>query len=241
MGEENFRSEETSLLDNPIWSALTTAHSALTVGNVLARRYPAEIGPLSGTANSTPEAYEALRESTAAGGVAVLFLTTPPEPREGWSVLRTGEIDQMVWRGSELAEREAVGGAVSAGELRPLTVDDAAAMVELARMTEPGPFEMRTQELGRFFGVMEGGRLLAMAGERMRMPGFAEVSAVCTHPDARGRGYARRLMLEVMAGARSGETPLLHVLSSNAAAIRVYEGIGFRRRRGLWFEALQRS
>ena len=238
MGGESLQGEETSLLDNPIWSALTSAHSALAVGNGLARRDPAEIGPLSGTVNSTPEAYAVLRESTAASGVAVLFLTTPPEPREGWSVLRAGEIDQMVWRGSELAERE----AASVGELRALTAEDAAAMVELARMTEPGPFEMRTHELGEFFGVVEGGRLLAMAGERMRMPGFAEVSAVCTHPDARGRGYARRLMLEVMAVmVRSGETPILHVLSSNAAAIRVYEGLGFRRRRGLWFEALQRS
>jgi ribosomal protein S18 acetylase RimI-like enzyme len=229
------------VLDNPIWSSLTTAHSGLALGSGAARRYPAAIGPLSGLASGSPEAYEALREATAAADVAVVFLGKEPEARAGWLTTRTGEIDQMVWEGDELPAAVTVSGSVSVGELRRLTAEDAPAMVELARLTEPGPFEIRTHELGEFYGVVEGGRLLAMAGQRMHVPGMAEVSAVCTHPDARGRGYARRLMLEVMIGmVWRGETPFLHVLSANAAAIRVYEGLGFRLRRRMWFEALQR-
>jgi predicted GNAT family acetyltransferase len=105
-------------------------------------------------------------------------------------------------------------------------------MLELAKLTEPGPFRERTIELGGFFGIFEDQRLLAMAGQRMRVPGFVEVSAVCTHPDARGRGYAGIVMRNVMRDIwEAGQTAFLHVLSDNMSAIRVYEDLGFTTRR----------
>ncbi len=104
-------------------------------------------------------------------------------------------------------------------------------MQALAEMTQPGPFHARTHELGDFVGVRENGKLIAMAGERMRVPGFTEISAVCTHPDARGRGLAAKLMRIVAAKiVARGEQLFLHVYPHNKGAISVYEKLGFRHR-----------
>jgi predicted GNAT family acetyltransferase len=104
-------------------------------------------------------------------------------------------------------------------------------MIELATLTEPGPFRERTIELGTFYGIVQGDRLLAMAGQRMRVPGFVEVSAVCTHPDARGRGYAGMLMSRVMRDILAeGATPFLHAYASNPA-VSLYRRLGFTQRR----------
>jgi predicted GNAT family acetyltransferase len=125
-------------------------------------------------------------------------------------------------------------------ELRKLTVDDAPAMVELATLTEPGPFRLRTMGLGTFYGIVEGGRLLAMAGKRMHLPGYVEVSGVCTHPDARGRGYARLLMSRVMEEiVNDRKTPFLHSFADNHGAIRVYESLGFTLRQRLELAVVQ--
>jgi len=113
-------------------------------------------------------------------------------------------------------------------------------MVELAKLTEPGPFRKRTSELGAFFGIFENDRLLAMTGQRMHVPGFTEVSAVCTHPDARGRGYARTLIATVMRDILAqNRTPFLHVFAHNTSAIRVYEALGFTQRRVLHLAILK--
>jgi predicted GNAT family acetyltransferase len=113
-------------------------------------------------------------------------------------------------------------------------------MVELATLTEPGPFRLRTMGLGTFYGIVEGGRLLAMAGKRMHLPGYVEVSGVCTHPDARGRGYARLLMSRVMEEiVNDGKTPFLHSFADNHGAIRVYESLGFTLRQRLELAVVQ--
>jgi GNAT superfamily N-acetyltransferase len=225
------------LLDNSIWNALNSEHSTLAVGHGFAKRYLAEIGPLSGLAEQSAAAYEALRTLTGAGGVVALFLESPPVARESWSIVRGGLMSQMIWSGVNGPTDASLGGQAM---LRPLTFADVPAMLDLAKLTEPGPFGRRTIELGNFFGVFESGRLMAMAGQRLHLPGFAEVSAVCTHPDARGRGYARALMSEVMAAIlRRGETPFLHVFADNYPAIRVYEGLGFARRRSLHLAVLK--
>ena len=123
---------------------------------------------------------------------------------------------------------------------RQLTSSDVPAMLELAKLTEPGPFNRRTMDLGIFFGIFDSGHLLAMAGQRLHLPQFVEVSAVCTHPDARGRGYVRTLMTKVMGDIwHRGKTPFLHVRSSNLRAIHVYESLGFTLRRKIHFAMLK--
>jgi GNAT superfamily N-acetyltransferase len=225
------------LLDNPIWSSLHTEHSSFAVSNALARRYPAAVGPLSGIARQSAANYEALRELAGPGGVVVLFCQEKPAPPPGWTLIRGGVLSQMVSSGPA----DSVPITLTRGEeFRPLTAADVPAMVELADLTEPGPFRERTIELGPFFGIFQSGRLLAMAGERTHLPQFVEVSAVCTHPDVRGRGYARMLIATVMDEIRRrGKTPYLHSFADNYGAIRVYESLGFKLRRNLELAVLK--
>jgi ribosomal protein S18 acetylase RimI-like enzyme len=222
---------DTTLLDNPIWNSLSTEHIGLAQGDERARRYPTEIGPLSGIAAQTEESYEALG-SLAGDGVVVLFSVEPILPAGGLQVMRSGPIVQMV--------RRVRGIEPDAGDLtaRRLTAADAPAMVALAELTEPGPFRLRTLELGNFYGTFHGKELVAMAGKRMHLPGLVEVSGVCTHPEARGNGYARRLMQIVIDEIeREGKTAFLHAFSTNPA-IRLYEALGFEKRQEFHFAAL---
>jgi ribosomal protein S18 acetylase RimI-like enzyme len=227
-GESDSLLSDEALLDKPIWNALLTEHRSVALGDGDARRYPAAIGPLAGTPDQSRANYDALRPLVEAGGLVALFLADPPALPTGWSLFRGGTLTQMICRKPELDDdaRVLAEGAM----LRRLGKADVAAMMELATLTEPGPFRERTIELGKFHGIFVGDRLQAMAGQRMRVPGFVEVSAVCTHPDARGRGYAGVVMRAVMRDiAGEGGTPFLHAFADNPA-VRLYEGLGFARR-----------
>ncbi len=130
----------------------------------------------------------------------------------------------------------------SDADIITLTEKDAAEMLALAQLTEPGPFRSRTHEMGHFRGIRIHGRLAAMAGERMRFPGYTEVSAVCTHPDFRGLGLARRLSKAVSAAIQArGDTPFLHAWKSNYPAIALYETLGFKWRSDVNVAVLERA
>ena len=136
----------------------------------------------------------------------------------------------------------AITPASPAFDIVPLSEADAPDMLALATLTEPGPFRSRTHALGDFVGVKIDGRLVAMAGERMKPTGFTEVSGVCTHPDFRGRGYAGGLMRAVAERIIArGETPFLHVYPHNEGAIALYEALGFRLRRAVTMAVLART
>jgi predicted GNAT family acetyltransferase len=145
-------------------------------------------------------------------------------------------------RGVQMVATRSLRGVASSEDIQPLTEADAPEMLALARLTEPGPFLERTHTMGRFLGVRIDGRLAAMAGERMRFPGHVEVSGVCTHPDFRGRGLARRLSAAVAANIEAlGEQPFLHAWRSNQAAIDLYASLGFVLRTEVNVAVLERA
>jgi predicted GNAT family acetyltransferase len=213
-----------SALDNPVWSCLTTRHAHLALGDLHARRYPLEFSPLSGLPAAAPDNLGALQALVDVGDAVAVAGAHVPEWPANWETLHRITLWQMVRREtSPLPEGHAEIVALSTGD-----VPDMLALVEL---THPGPFRERTIELGAFVGVRERGRLLAMAGERMWIGNHREVSGVCAHPEAQGRGLARALMARVVNRMlRLGQTPFLHVESANVRAIRMYEGLGFVKR-----------
>jgi predicted GNAT family acetyltransferase len=237
-----------SLLDNPIYHALGHAHAHLALGDEFARRYPTAIGPLAGIRSPNSECIAALPTLAEPGDTMVLFLDAPISVPPSLALVREGSLDQMLCPIDSPDAAQALTRPLPAGTiLRQLTSADYPAMVELAHLTEPGPFRHRTAKLGDFFGILQGPRLLAMAGERTRVPkttesGFTEVSGVCTHPDARGRGYAHTLIARVHQQIRArGDIPYLHSWSSNTSAIAVYQRLGYSLRRRFHVQAFRRE
>jgi predicted GNAT family acetyltransferase len=212
-------------LARPVWSALNTGWAHLAEGDARARRLSRDHGVFGAAANWAPQSIAALAGLVPPDGELWLAesLDWPVPP--GTQVKKTAACVQMVADGITPAPDPDFA-------IVPLGEGDAAEMFALARLTEPGPYEALTHQLGRFIGVKVDGRLVAMAGERMAMPGYREVSGVCTHPDHRGRGYAGALMRAVArAMLARGETPFLHAYAANSGAIALYESLGFRVRR----------
>ena len=220
-------------LDRPVWTALAGRQAGFAAGGAQALRYRPEINILAAAADGSPEALAALAALVPPGGkIATVEARGMPVP-PGLTVAKQAMLAQMI------AERPAPPEPIDYLDLGDA---DAPEMLALATMTEPGPFVEATHRLGGFIGVRIDGQLVAMAGERMRAPGLTEVSAVCTHPDWRGRGLAGKLMRVVTARiAARGETPFLHSYATNAAAIALYEKLGFRVRREVIATFLERQ
>ena len=209
-------------LDRPVWAALTTRQSGLALGSSRAVRIDPDYGLFAAAADTSPQSLSALAALVKAEGEAGMV-----EARD-WPAIH-GVVAQPPLAVAQMVAGELKTLPADGFEIVDLTEQDAAEMFDLARLTQPGPFYSRTHRLGDFVGVKVGGVLAAMAGERLKLPGFTEVSAVCTHPGHRGRGYAAALM-GVVAGRieARGETPFLHVFPHNTGAIRIYEGLGYR-------------
>ncbi|GAC1433039.1 MAG: GNAT family N-acetyltransferase [Terriglobales bacterium] len=226
----------TQALDNPIWAALTTeqAHLAEVSGN--ARRFPPEISPLAGLSEPTEEAFDSLKYLIRPKETIALFLKDPPESLDGWSV-KTTPLLQMMHSYEVRPEAQPI-----AEKIIRLGAADSPEMLALAKLTKPGPFDVRTHELGNYFGIRKAGVLVSMAGERLHFFGHTEVSAVCTHPDDAGHGYAAALVLTVVQYIKKrGEVPILHVRADNARAIAVYERLGFTPRLNYFVAVLQKK
>lgn len=221
-------------LDRPVWNALVSRWAGIARGDRLAWRVDPAIGPFAAAAaEASTDGLAALAALMPEDGELWIVEAEPiPTPR-GVTIDRQCELNQMV--------AADVAPPTASFDIVPLIAGDAAEMYALATLTEPGPWVARTHELGGFVGVKVDGRLVAMAGERMKPPGFTEVSGVCTHPDHRGRGYAAQLMRAVASRILArGETPFLHVYPSNAGAIALYEALGFRLRRPVSMTVLRR-
>lgn len=227
--------ERDEYLDRPIWHAFTGRQAALADQRGAALRLRGEYGIFISARDSAPASLADMAAVVPPDGELVLIQADDHPGIPGVAMAPQPPLCQMI------------GDSVSpdgrpAFDITSLGGEDAADMLELATLTRPGPFFARTHELGEFVGIRERGRLIAMAGERMRLPGLTEVSAVCTHPDHRGKGYAAALMGVVASRILAqGETPFLHVYAHNTGAIRLYEHLGYRIRRQMRMWLLSRA
>jgi len=224
-------------LDNVIWQALTTRHTQFAESHEDARRFVPEVGPLGAFREHGPQGFESLAGLVGEGGTVGLFLDEPYADRPGWEFVVGAPLLQMI------ASNGTPERAHSDPNFRPIALGDkdSPEMIELTSLTKPGPFGTRTHELGTYLGIRTDGKLVARAGERLKVQGHTEVSAVCTHPEHTGKGYARVLMAEIMRGIRDrGETPFLHVRGDNDRAIEIYKLLGFRERKLGHFAVLRK-
>jgi predicted GNAT family acetyltransferase len=212
-------------LDNPVWHALRGPQSRFLAPHSTEDlvHFDSEVSVFSAVDRIDDAIWKRIAELVGLGGICGLFRDEVPSLSKGWEEHFRGSCLQMV--AEDLASPSSL-------DVVRLGADDAPDMLALAELTEPGPFLLRTLELGRFIGLRRDGRLVAMAGERFRVPGFVEISAVCTHPDARGEGLAAQLTLNVAQSIREGgDEAFLHVLEDNENAIRLYQKLGFTIRR----------
>lgn len=219
--------ENSGLLDNPIWHALNTNQANLAEGDNLARIYPRDMLPMAGLKEPDNKSFAALSSMSEPGKRFGLCLPDKIQLPDDWKLcmqfdtaqmVRIGVVDDTLNRGDEPIVR--------------LTGSDVQQMKELAELTKPGPFTDRTIEFGPFYGIKYGDMLVAMAGQRMQLNNFTEISGVCTHPDFQGKGYARLLVNKAADNiADRGQTAFLHVIASNTAAIKSYTACGFTQRR----------
>jgi predicted GNAT family acetyltransferase len=218
-------------LARPVWSALTTRQAGVAVGDARAWRFAPEYGVFAAAADGGAASLAALGALVPEGGCVWVVEAAPVVPPAGFVAAHALCLQMAA---EEIVDGHDVG-------FEDLQAADGAEMLALASLTRPGPFFAKTHLLGRFVGVRIGGRLVAMAGERLQGPGFTEVSGVCTHPDFRGRGLAGGLMRVVMGRILArGELPVLHVYASNTGAVALYRTLGFAVRREVTMSVLRR-
>jgi ribosomal protein S18 acetylase RimI-like enzyme len=217
----------TPVLDNPVWYALTSTHQQYAWGNAHIKRYPAAVLPFLGCSHPAQDTLAAINGWMVPGEKLFVIGVLPALSPE-WSV--TAELDcvQMI------ATETVVLPAQEDTMVELLEEKDREALAQLVNTVQPGFFREETPLLGRYYGIKKDNRLVAVAGERLQLTGYTEVSAVCTLPGYTGRGYAQQLVAHVCnTNLQEGKQLFLHVLASNTRAIQLYEWLGFRRRRSI--------
>lgn len=221
-----------AILNRPVWNALGGAQKHLSLGNDLARRFVPKYGPLTAAIDYSEEGYAALRDLEIDESGLWIFDEYIPERPIGFEILLCVPCIQMI-------AYEATGIPKNL-EIIELNDQDAPEMLALAELTRPGPFSTHTHQLGQFIGIKENGKLVAMAGERMKITGYSELSGVCTHPDYRGHGLAKALSQIITNRIiNRGEKPFLHTYDGNETAINLYESLGYKNRANVHLTVLR--
>jgi ribosomal protein S18 acetylase RimI-like enzyme len=211
------------VLDNPAWNALISGNKPLAQGNDRVKYFDASVSPFAAFNENTEEHFQLLYDMLPHDRQIFFIATVPANIPAQWEVLRWVPGLQMVFDG-DLPEKATIG-------LTTLMAGHVPEMVALTKLTNPGPFAEKTIDFGHYKGVFQNDELVAMAGQRLHPFNYAEVSAVCTHPDHTGKGYARQLLLYQVARIKAaGEVPFLHARNSNLRAIKIYEDLGFAAR-----------
>jgi ribosomal protein S18 acetylase RimI-like enzyme len=230
-------------LDNPAWWALTGSQRDLGRATPLAARFDPEVSPFGAFDGVPTAAHWADMAALTGPGATVAVIGVGPDlhvPPAGWTVSWESAGIQMVAAPGGLGRARPYPGDGPIDTVVALGADDVPDMLALVAQARPGPFSTRTVEFGGYVGVRRQGDLVAMAGERLRPSGFAEISAVATHPEHRRQGLAELLVRSVASAiVARGEVPFLHVAAGNENAIRLYEAMGFTVRRTVWFSVVE--
>ncbi len=225
------------ILDNMVWNAITTGNNNISLVDGEVGCYQQDIAPFVGLKELNEANLEKLHDFIPVNRrVAIAYFDRITLDKSKWEIIQQLECCQMVYEIPVAALTTPASSLIV-----PLTNEHIPQMLELTALTKPGPFFSKTILFGNYFGIFVDGRLAAMTGQRMHPVPYMEVSAVCTHPDYRGNGYAKALMLQVMKIILDNSfTPFLHVLTSNTTAIQLYESIGFRTRRKIFIDVVKR-
>jgi ribosomal protein S18 acetylase RimI-like enzyme len=222
------------VLDNPAWNALITGNKAFAGGSEIAKYFPKEVSPFVAIAERSGGNFNLLYDVIPFESHFIFIAPFDIVIPEQWTIVHCLKCLQMVFE-AEMPDDLSDDG------LLPLTEQYVPQMLELTQLTSPGPFIERTIEFGHYRGIFDGDKLVAMAGQRLNPVPYAEISAVCTHPDYLGRGYAGKLLLnQVKRIKAASEIPFLHVKSENERAIKVYEKLGFVTRKEMSFYVLRK-
>ncbi|MES2809050.1 MAG: GNAT family N-acetyltransferase [Bacteroidota bacterium] len=216
------------VLDNPAFNALSTGNAKLANGTAQVKYFHKEVSPFIGFDENTDQHFQLLYNQIPHDWPVGFISPTPRDIPQPWKIIFYAPCYQMVYKGDVKAIDERI--------LVELTARHIPQMIALTKLTNPGPFKQRTIEFGHYRGIFDGDNLVAMAGQRMNPLPYAEISAVCTHTDHTGKGYAKQLMQQQINRIISeGNTPFLHVRCDNPHATRIYESMGFEIRREMHF------
>jgi ribosomal protein S18 acetylase RimI-like enzyme len=223
------------LLYNPVYNALLSGDAHLSLGTDTVKYFDEEVSPFAGFHHQYEKGFEELYNLLPPGR-KILYANSQQinEPRD-WKIL-------VEIKGLQFLFTEKTIECKQHFELVPLTENNVDEMVELATLTKPGPFGTRTIEFGHYHGIFEKGKLVAMTGQRLHVDNYTELSAVCTHPDHLGKGYAAALMQHQLQLILShDQIPFLHVRADNSRAIALYERLGFKVNREMNFYFMKRQ
>lgn len=226
----------TSILDNPVWNALNSGSQKYSLGNERVRYMHRDKGLFAGFQSYSQEEWNDLDSWLSQPNSIILFTPAEVEIPKNWEIKLQRTIWQMSYDSLEIPASEEKSRAI------PLTQQNVPAMLDLTALTNPGPFFTKTIELGYYEGIFEGEKLVAMTGQRLQPDPYVEVSAVCTHPDYLGNGYAAELIRnQIRRILWESKTPFLHVYPDNFGAIRLYEKLGFRLRKEMRVYFLEKA
>lgn len=222
-------------LDNPAWHGLNSGNRSLAFGSDQVKYFSRDVSPFLGFDSNDNDRFGILERMIPEGQTLAFFSVTDYPVPEPWELLRKLKVAQMIYE-------KPVAPAYDKTGIRPLNKTYVPQMLALAKLTNPGPFFKNTIDFGDFFGLFENDQLVAMTGERLKPHQYIEVSAVCTHPDHTGKGYAKNLMANQI-DKIIGESciPFLHVLTENTGAIALYEKLGFRLRTELVIHMIRKA
>jgi len=223
------------VLDNPGWNALISGNKYLANGNEQVKYFSKDVSPFVGLKDKSDDDFRLLHKMAPHDGPFIFITDTETKIPEMWQVQQCIRTFQMVYDTPATPANTAI-------ELIPLTAGHVPQMLALTKLTNPGPFAERTIEFGHYYGIFDGDKLVAMTGQRLHIFDYAEISAVCTHPDYLGRGYAGQLLLSHVCRIQAAsKTPILHVRHTNERAVKVYERIGFSARKDIYFYVIQKA